>query len=344
MRALITGGAGFIGTNTVDYLLREAHDVVVVDNLSRSGSEKNLAWLRDQYGDFPFSEQDICDFDGLKEVFKTHKPYDAVFHFAAQVAVTTSVESPREDFLINALGTLNVLEAIRELDLDPVILYTSTNKVYGEMPSAEIVEDERRYRYTNLEKGISEQTPLDFHSPYGCSKGAADQYVRDYHRIFGLRTIVFRNSCIYGPRQFGMEDQGWLAWLAIAAILKREITIYGDGKQVRDVLYVDDLIQAMLQAMEKIEITQGEVYNIGGGPESSLAVWSEFGPLLSELLGRGIPVNYGDWRPGDQKVFISDISKAIQDFGWEPKVSTREGVERLVRWVSENEDLFQEVK
>ena len=337
---LITGGAGFIGTNLVDYLLREGHEVVVVDNLSRPGSEKNLAWLRDKYGDFHFSDQDVCDFKGLKDVFKTHQPYDAVFHFAAQVAVTTSVESPREDFNINALGTLNVLESIRELGLDPVLLYTSTNKVYGEMSSAKIVEDVSRYRYASLEKGVSEQMQLDFHSPYGCSKGAADQYVKDYHRIYGLRTIVFRNSCIYGPRQFGIEDQGWLAWLTIAAVLERAITIYGDGKQVRDVLYIDDLVQAMLQAVQKNEITQGEVYNIGGGPGGSLAVWSEFGPLLSELLGREIPVSYGDWRPGDQKVFISDITKANQDFGWKPKVSTREGVERLVNWVSENRELF----
>jgi CDP-paratose 2-epimerase len=340
MKILITGGAGFIGSNTVDHLLNQGHEVFVIDNLSRSGSEKNLAWLRDRHGDFPFVQQDIRDYDGLEQAFKTYQPFDALFHFAAQVAVTSSVENPRMDFETNAQGTLNVLEAVRQLGLDPVLLYTSTNKVYGALSSIPIVEEERRYRYADLEKGVSEQIPLDFYSPYGCSKGAADQYVRDYYRIYGLRTVVFRNSCIYGPHQFGIEDQGWLAWLMIAAVLGRPITIYGNGKQVRDVLFIDDLVEAMIQAVEKAEVTQGEVYNVGGGMKNSLSVWREFGPLLSDLLGRTIEVSFGDWRPGDQKVYVSDISKAQHDFDWEPRVGVREGVERLLGWVRENSELF----
>ena len=340
MKVLVTGGAGFIGTNAVDRLLREAHEVVVVDNLSRPGSEENLAWLREGHGDFAFAREDIRNFEALKEVFGTYQPFDAVLHFAAQVAVTTSVEDPRTDFETNALGTLNVLEAVRRLELDPVVLYTSTNKVYGALTSVGVIKGENRYHYADLEHGISEKIPLDFYSPYGCSKGAADQYVRDYHRIYGLRTIVFRNSCIYGPRQFGIEDQGWLAWFVIAAVLGRPISIYGNGKQVRDVLYIDDLLDAMFMAVEASDTTQGQVYNIGGGSQCSLAVWSEFGPLLVELLGREIPVTYHDWRPGDQPIYISDISKARHDFGWYPKVSAREGVERLFNWVSENTNLF----
>ncbi|HEY45233.1 MAG: CDP-paratose 2-epimerase [Anaerolineae bacterium SM23_ 63] len=341
MKALITGGAGFIGINTADYLLREGHEVVILDNLSRHGSETNLTWLRERQGGIPFELQDIREYAGLKKAIGKHKPYDALFHFAAQVAVTTSVESPRMDFETNALGTLNVLEAVRELGLDPVVLYTSTNKVYGALSDVGVDEEESRYRYAELDLGISENTPLDLYSPYGCSKGAADQYVRDYHRMYGLRTVVFRNSCIYGPRQFGIEDQGWLAWFVIAAVLQRPITIYGDGKQVRDVLFIDDLIEAMMAAVVSPVSTQGGIYNIGGGMRFSLSVWRDFGPLLSELLGTEIEVSYGDWRPGDQKIYVSDISKAYRDFGWEPRIPPREGVGRLLRWVEANRALFQ---
>ncbi|MGD8760242.1 MAG: SDR family NAD(P)-dependent oxidoreductase [Anaerolineales bacterium] len=340
MKVLITGGAGFIGCNTAHRLLRDRHQVVIVDNLSRPGSEENMAWLAECHGEVLFHKVDIRDYEGFKSVLTEHKPIDLVLHFAAQVAVTTSVTDPREDFEINALGTLNVLEALRALGLDPVLLYSSTNKVYGELDGVPVAEDENRYRLLELPGGVPEEAQLDFYSPYGCSKGAADQYVRDYHRIYGMRTIVFRNSCIYGPRQFGVEDQGWLAWFVIAAVLGWPITIYGDGKQVRDVLYVDDLVQAMMLAVEKIETTQGRVYNVGGGPEHSLAVWREFGPLLEEILGKEIPVSYEAWRPGDQRIYVSDISRAQRDFGWKPKIGVREGIKRLAAWVQAHRDLF----
>ena len=340
MKTLITGGAGFIGTNTADRLLGEAQQVVIVDDLSRRGSERNLQWLRERHGEFPFHQIDVRNYDALRSAFREHAPLDLVLHFAAQVAVTTSVQDPRTDFEINALGTLNVLEAVRELDHDPVLLYSSTNKVYGALPQLHVIEDEQRYRYADLPLGVSESTPLDLYSPYGCSKGSADQYVRDYHRMYGMRTVVFRNSCIYGTRQFGIEDQGWLAWFVIAAVKGTPITIYGNGKQVRDLLYVDDLVDAMLRASAKIEKTQGQVYNIGGGVANSVSVWLEIEPILSELLGREIPVSYEDWRPGDQPIYISDITKAREDFAWQPKTGVDEGLRRLFGWVSDNKDLF----
>jgi CDP-paratose 2-epimerase len=340
MRVVITGGAGFIGSNTADRLAREGHEVILIDDLSRSGSEKNLAWLQGNHPGIAFHCIDIRDFRLLKDALSKIGKIDILFHFAAQVAVTTSVENPRKDFEINALGSFNVLEAIRELKINPILLYSSTNKVYGEMAHMGVVKEENRYRYLSLDKGVMEATPLDFHSPYGCSKGAADQYMHDYHRIYGLRTIVFRNSCIYGPRQFGVEDQGWLAWFVIAAALGKPITIYGDGMQVRDVLYIDDLVEAMMQAIEQHDVTQGEVYNIGGGQGNSLAVWSEFGPLLERLLGRKIEVRSEEWRPGDQRIYISDISKAKHDFGWAPKVGFEEGIERLYQWVVAHKKLI----
>src|SRR3990172_1973116 len=292
MLYIVTGGAGFIGSNTVHRLLREGHRVVVIDNLSRPGSRRNLDWLQQAGGDLTFVLQDIRDFDGLRRAVRPH-PAEAVLHFAAQVAVTTSVTDPRQDFEINALGTFNLLEALRAESLNPIVLFTSTNKVYGALAHLKVEETKTRYRYADLPEGVSEAPPLDFYSPYGCSKGAADQYVHDYGRIYGLRTVVFRNSCIYGRRQFGIEDQGWLAWFVIAALLGRPIKIYGDGKQVRDVLFVDDLVEAMLRAVQRPEITQGQAYNIGGGPENSLSVWAEFGPLLAELRGPPIQVETG---------------------------------------------------
>jgi len=341
-KALVTGGAGFIGSNLISRLLKDGWQIVLVDNLSRSGAEENLEWLRSQ-GALEFSKTDIRDYEALKRILKKHNDLDVVFHHAAQVAVTTSVTNPREDFEINALGTFNVLEAIRETNQRPVVFYASTNKVYGAMDEVAIVEEPTRYEYRDLPRGVAENCPLDFHSPYGCSKGAADQYVRDYSRIYKIPTVVFRQSCIYGYRQFGIEDQGWVAWFIIAVQKGRPITIYGNGKQVRDVLFIDDLLDAYLAAYERIERTAGQVYNIGGGPGNTLSVWCEFGPMIEELAGRRIHATYSNWRPGDQPVFISDISKAKRDFGWEPRVDARTGVRRLYEWVARHLNLFKHI-
>jgi len=339
-KALITGGAGFIGANLTQRLLADGWQVVVVDNLSRSGAEQNLEWLRTR-GGFDFAKIDIRDYEALRRVFRKHNDLDAVFHLAAQVAVTTSVTNPREDFEINALGSFNVLEAIRETGQRPVAFYASTNKVYGGMEDVVTVDRGTRYEYRDQPGGVPEDRVLDFHSPYGCSKGAADQYFRDYARIYHIPTIVFRQSCIYGYRQFGVEDQGWVAWFIIAVQKGRPITIYGDGKQVRDVLFIDDLIDAYLAAYAHRDVTAGQVYNIGGGPEKTMAVWTEFGPLIERLAGRKIDITYSDWRPGDQPVFVCDIAKAKRDFGWEPRVDVPTGVRRLYEWVAGNLDLFK---
>jgi CDP-paratose 2-epimerase len=340
MRYLVTGGAGFIGANYVHRLLGRGAEVVVYDDLSRAGTEANVEWLRAQHGvdSFRLFVADVRDADALAHAARQA---DVIVHLAAQVAVTTSVEDPRTDFEINALGTFNALEAARLSGRRPVFLYASTNKVYGGMEDVGVVEEATRYRYDGLPDGVPESRPLDFHSPYGCSKGTGDQYVRDYARIYGLPTVVFRQSCIYGPRQMGVEDQGWLAWFVIAALTGRPITIYGDGKQVRDVLFVDDLLDAYDAAVARIQTAAGQVYNIGGGPERTLAVWAEFGPLLERLLGRAIPVARGDWRPGDQRVYVSDIRKAQRELGWHPRVGVEEGVRRLVDWVQENRGLFE---
>lgn len=336
---LITGGAGFIGCNLADYLLARGEHVTIVDNLSRPRTPLNLAWLQERYGSrLRFVQADIRDAAAMQAVIPGHQ---VVYHLAGQVAVTTSVQDPRSDFEINALGTLNILEAARLASEPPIVFFASTNKVYGGMETVAVVEDETRYRYRDLPHGVPEHQLLDFHSPYGCSKGAADQYVRDYARIYGLKTVVFRQSCIYGPRQFGVEDQGWAAHFAIAALLNRPITIYGDGKQVRDMLYVDDLIAAYMAALDRIDQVSGRIYNIGGGPQNALSIWAEFGPLLSRLIGREISVRYGDWRPGDQPVYISDISLAQRELAWQPQVSVYEGVERMVGWIRDHLDLFR---
>ncbi|MCX6034206.1 MAG: GDP-mannose 4,6-dehydratase [Chloroflexi bacterium] len=335
----ITGGAGFIGSNYVSRLIERGEKVTIYDNLSRAGSSRNLAWLQEKFGEaaFRLTVGDVRD-SALLTV--SSREADIIVHLAAQVAVTTSVIHPREDFEINAQGTFNVLEAARLNKRKPIILYASTNKVYGGMEDVKVVEDATRWRYADLPLGCPETQPLDFHSPYGCSKGTGDQYVRDYARIYDLPTVVLRQSCIYGPRQFGVEDQGWVAWMIIAAVTGHPLTIYGDGKQIRDVLHVDDLLNAYDLAIAKIEAVRGQVYNLGGGPENTMSIWTEFGLLLEKLLGRPVPVRRSDWRPGDQKVFVADIRKAGCEFGWKPKVGVEEGVGRLFEWVRENKDLF----
>jgi len=338
-RVLITGGAGFIGCNLAHRLLSQGGGVTIYDNLSRKGTERNVAWLHENHGEaFQLIRGDVRDAERLEKVVGKA---DLIYHLAAQVAVTTSVLDPREDFEINALGTLNVLEAARRCKNEPIVVFTSTNKVYGALEGIEVVDKGSRYDFADLPQGISESHPLDFHSPYGCSKGAADQYVRDYARIYGFPTVVFRMSCIYGPRQFGNEDQGWLAHFLISSLLGRPITIYGDGKQVRDILYIDDLLDAFEAAVERIEVAKGQVYNIGGGRENTISVWVEFKEILAELLGRSVEAEFSDWRPGDQPVYISDISKAHRELVWSPQVSVREGTRRLFDWVKSHKDLFE---
>ena len=338
-RLLITGGCGFVGCNLADQCIRDGDSVVLFDNLSRKGTEHNLTWLQSKHaGRFAFVKGDVRDYPALRNVVAAG--FDAVYHTAGQVAVTTSVTQPREDFEVNALGTFNLLEAVRETQIDPALIFTSTNKVYGGIEQALIVNQGGRYAYRDYPQGIDESCPLDFHSPYGCSKGTADQYVRDYSRIFGLRTVVFRMSCQYGTRQFGNEDQGWVVHFVIAAHFGRTINVYGDGRQVRDILFIDDLVRAFRAATDRIEDTKGRIFNIGGGPANVMSLL-ELVELLQKITGRTLELQFGDWRPGDQKVYVSNIARAAEAFGWTPTVSKTEGVQKLYDWVSRNESLFR---
>lgn len=338
-KIVITGGAGFIGINLAFHYLKKGYEVSIVDNFSRKGSDSNIDWIKEanSKGLKIIKAEIRSDLNKISEIVKN---VDIILHLAAQVAVTQSVINPREDFEINALGTFNLLEAVRNSGNNPIFIYSSTNKVYGELKDLRILEKKTRYTFENLEHGVSEERCLDFHSPYGCSKGAADQYVRDYARIYKLNTIVFRQSCIYGPHQFGVEDQGWVAWFIIALMKNKSITIYGNGKQVRDLLYIDDLIEAYNLAIENIGKTKGQIYNIGGGYRNTISVWLEFKPILEKLFKRKIDANFSNWRPGDQPIFVSDIRKAKKDFGWEPKVRVEEGIGRLYEWVSKNKHIF----
>lgn len=335
---LITGGAGFIGVNAADRFLRAGDRVTIFDNFHRAGTRDNARWLMEQHGNrVHIVEGDIRDTSSALTTLADGA--DVMLHLAAQVAVTTSVTDPRDDFEVNALGTFNVLEAARASSSSPIVLYSSTNKVYGKMADVAVTERDGRYVYRDLAGGVPESRPLEFYSPYGCSKGAGDQYVMDYARIYGLRTVVFRQSCIYGPHQFGIEDQGWVAWFAIQALRQRGFTIYGDGKQVRDVLFVDDLLAAFEGAITAIDRTSGQAYNIGGGPQNTLSLL-ELVELLSSRFGRAPSFGFDDWRPGDQLVYVSDISKARADFGWSPRVGVSAGIDRLIDWLSDNAQLF----
>ena len=337
-KILITGGCGFIGSNLAAHYLEKGWEVVVYDNFSRLGAESNAAWLSDRAdGRLSFEIGDVRNFAPL---CKAVMGADVVAHLAAQVAVTHSVADPREDFEINALGGFNLLEAVRACGADPVVIYASTNKVYGELDGVQYHEQEQRYEYLGHEYGIPENFPIDLYSPYGCSKGALDLYMLDYARIYGLKTVVFRQSCIYGPRQFGVEDQGWVAHFVISALLGRPITIYGDGKQVRDILHVRDLITAFEAAVDHIDVSQGRAYNIGGGPHNTLSLL-ELIDRLQAKVDESVSVEFDDWRPGDQKVYVSDIRKAKEDLGWEPLIGVGVGLSDLRQWVAANRDLFQ---
>ena len=341
MSILITGGAGFIGSNTAAHYLAKGAKVTIFDNFKRRGTESNAAWLKQRFGD----KLSIITGDVRapgSDFARAVDNADVLFHLAAQVAVTTSVTDPREDFEINALGTFNVLETVRGSEARPIVVYASTNKVYGKMGDAGVVAKEGRYEYEDLPHGAAETRLLDFYSPYGCSKGAGDQYVVDYARIYGLRTLAFRQSCIYGPRQFGVEDQGWVAWFSIRAMQDRPVTIYGDGKQVRDVLHVEDLIACYEAAIAKIDATSGQAYNVGGGPANTMSLL-ELIDLLERRFGRRLQYTFDDWRPGDQRVFIADIRRAEHEFGWKPRIGPSQGVGKLVDWLTENRGLFENV-
>jgi CDP-paratose 2-epimerase len=332
--ALVTGGAGFVGSNLVHALLADGARVRVLDDLSRAGVERNLAWLAEEAGDG--LEVIVGDVADAATVQKAVRGVGSVFHLAAQVAVTTSIDDPWHDFDTNVIGTLNVLEAVRSSSTPVPIVFTSTNKVYGELEAVDLVEGVLRYEpAANREVGylgVDESTPLDFRSPYGCSKGAADQYVLDYARTFGLPAVVFRMSCIYGPHQFGTEDQGWVAHFVIRALERRTITIYGDGKQVRDVLYVDDLVEAFRLAASHADRLAGRAFNIGGGPEQATSLL-ELIEVISELEGRRPKLAFAPWRLGDQRHYVSDTRRFARAVGWKPTVGMADGVRRLHAWL-----------
>ena len=338
---LITGGAGFIGVNAAETFLRDGWHVILFDNLSRKGTDLNLRYLRQRYpAECEFVQGDVrYDYFSL---LRAAGRAELVLHLAAQVAVTTSIVRPIEDFEINARGGFNVLEAVRESGNKPLVIYSSTNKVYGGMPDVVCVKEATRYRFRDFPNGIAEDQPLDFHSPYGCSKGTADQYVHDYGRIYAIPTVVFRQSCIYGQRQFGIEDQGWVAWFSIAALLNRPITIYGDGLQVRDLLHVDDLAAAYKSAADNPSRAAGKIFNMGGGPTRTLSL-AELLAFLEKRLGKKIPVGHAEQRAGDQPVFIADIRKAEKELNWRPKVDPLPGIEMLLKWIEENREDVERV-
>ena len=336
-RILITGGAGFVGCNAARFFGARNWNVTVLDNLSRQGTDKNLAWLRDGTT-FDFEHVDVRDRAAIDRVMANGR-FDAIIHLAAQVAVTTSVTDPGTDFAVNAFGTFNMLDAVRLHCPETVFIFASTNKVYGKIAGASSELRGNRYAYLDRPYGIGETEPLDFLSPYGCSKGAADQYTLDYARMYKIPATSFRQSCIYGPRQFGVEDQGWVAWFAIASLLDRDITIFGDGKQVRDVLHVDDLLhayEAVIRAPEKIA---AEAFNVGGGPSQVLSLIDLIG-MLERRLGRKVPVKWDDWRPGDQQDYISDIRKLDRLLGWKPGIGVDAGITQLMDWVAQNRAAF----
>lgn len=337
---LITGGAGFIGSNYAYRLLFRGEKVIILDNLSRHGTPNNLKWLWDSFGSdsFEFIQEDIRNPAALESAVRS---VDVIVHLAAQVAVTSSVTDPREDFEVNAFGTFNALEAARKSGRQPIFLFASTNKVYGGMDDLKLKEMETRYEFVDFPNGIDENRNLDFHSPYGCSKGSGDQYVRDYNRIYQIPSVVFRQSCIYGQRQFGIEDQGWVAWFVIAAILNKTISIFGDGKQVRDLLFIEDVLDAYDLAVSRIDDVHGQVFNLGGGTANSISIWREFHPILERIMQKKISWKAYDWRPGDQKIYISDTTKFHKATGWKANVNVERGIQLLSEWVMENPGLFE---
>jgi CDP-paratose 2-epimerase len=337
-RTLITGGAGFVGTNLADRILRDGERVIVFDNLARAGVEQNLDWLTRRHGRALDVER--ADVRDASAVGRAVDACDRVFHLAAQVAVTTSLDEPVEDAEVNLTGTINVLEAARARSTPPPVVFTSTNKVYGGLDDIELAERRTRYEPVDaqiLAGGVPESRPLAFCTPYGCSKGAADQYVVDYARSYDVPTVVFRMSCIYGPHQFGTEDQGWVAHFLIRALDRQPITVYGDGKQVRDVLYVEDLVDALLRAEQDIGALTGQAFNIGGGARNTISL-HELLALIAQIDGRDPVVEYGPWRQGDQRYYVSDCRAFAAASGWRAQVAPRDGVRALSAWLADSRD------
>ncbi|MFZ5649817.1 MAG: GDP-mannose 4,6-dehydratase [Bacillota bacterium] len=338
MKLLITGGCGFLGSNLAARALKRGDHLVVFDNLYRKGSAENLKWLEEQ-GDFRFVHGDIRSRNDVFSILREFRP-DAIFHLAGQVAMTTSIANPGLDFEVNVLGTFNLLEAVRLYAPGAAVLYSSTNKVYGDLEQYRYRETESRYKCIDRPDGFDEKTPLDFHSPYGCSKGAADQYMLDYARTFGLKTVVFRHSSMYGGRQYATFDQGWIGWFCRKAVetkkgvLKEPFTISGTGKQVRDVLHANDMAELYFKAVDNIDTAGGHAFNIGGGMANSLSLLELFG-LLEKMLDVKLEYVKLPPRASDQKVFVADTGKAKKILGWQPKVTAREGLVRMLAWVEE---------
>lgn len=339
MKYLITGGCGFIGSNLAAEVLKRGEELIIFDNLFRHGSSSNLDWLK-RKGNFTYYPFDIRNSNDVETVIKNEKP-DVVFHLAGQVAMTTSISNPRMDFEVNALGTFNLLDSIRKYAPEAQILYSSTNKVYGDFANLTFEENDTRYVCKEYPNGFPETYPLDFHSPYGCSKGSADQYLLDFHRIYGLKTVVFRHSSMYGGNQHATIDQGWVGWFIQKALeiksgkAQEKFTISGNGKQVRDVLHADDVVKLYFTAVEKIEMAKGNVFNIGGGIENSLSLLELF-KLLEGFLDIKMDYTQLPFRESDQLVFIADNAKVYETLNWDIKTPTNEGVKKSLNWASSN--------
>lgn len=339
MKAIVTGGAGFIGCNMADKLAEKGKKVVIFDNFSRNGTQTNAEWLKKKHlekieivkGDLSKDSEKLCSI--IKEC-------DEAYHFGAQTSVPVSIANPLNDFKSNLLGTINILEAIRKHNEKCSLFYSSTNKVYGELAGIPLIEKKQGFEFEKEKKGIGESMPLDFQTPYGCSKGGADQYVKEYGKLYGLKNIIFRLSCIYGPKQLGLEAQGWVAWFAIAALFEKPIKIYGNGKQVRDLLYIDDLTNAIQTAMEKKCF--GETFNIGGGKENTASLLKVI-EIIEEKTGKKMKKSFYDWRPGDQKAYYSDNSKAEQYLNWVPQTSIEKGIGKTIEWVEKNKNTIKKI-
>ena len=337
MKTLITGGAGFVGSNLAAYLLDKGENVTVFDSLARDGAAENLAWLRSMDME-NFIHGDVRNAFDVEQAIKNVQP-DVIFHLAGQVAMTTSMLSPRRDFEINVLGSINVLEAVRQYTPKTAIIYASSNKVYGNLGHLDLVETATRYQPRTIQNGVDESVAIEFHTPYGCSKGAADQYMLDYARGFGLNTVVFRHSTIYGGRQFATYDQGWVGWFCRQAIESKQdldrpaFTVSGDGKQVRDLLHVSDAVNAYVSACEHIDVARGQAFNIGGGIENSMSLL-ELLLFLEKRLGTKLNYTHLPWRQSDQKFFVADNSKAERLIQWSPKTSKEQGIEDTIAWES----------